>query len=269
MGGTNASQVLGAGTTITALGPFSASTGGGGGGSFSGGALVLQGSISGAIRHGTTTITISGTNNQSINVSSTDGGGTWTINKASGTVTLVSNSSISSSLTVSNGTLDLNGYNLTVSSTFIVKDTLIRKGNETITTGTFIANPSTSTMRFTDTTITVTINQHTSTFYNVKLLRGKTHKFTSGTTTTINGQLSYEGSSGNLLTMESTTPGNSYNINIAKHSIMNAVADIRDCNASSGVYIQAHGCTNSGNNTNVEFDANYTTKMKAILSPVI
>jgi len=90
---------------------------------------------------GTASLTLAGTANQTI--TSSGGDGTFrlssTINKASGTVTLASNLNLNSSgqdLTLTSGTLDLAGYNLTVNDQFTVASggTIKLQGGETVST---------------------------------------------------------------------------------------------------------------------------------------
>jgi len=77
-------------------------------------------------------------------------GGTMTINKSSGTVTLLSNLSLtvgaSQDLNVIAGTLDLNGFNLTVNDVFDVDSALMLDGGETISAVTVSVDTNQSTV---------------------------------------------------------------------------------------------------------------------------
>jgi len=91
---------------------------------------------------GDASLTFSGTSNQSItNSGGANPAGTWIINKSSGAVTLANDLSLNSSgqdLTLTSGTLDLAGHNLTVNDVFSSASgtTLKLQGNETVTVGT-------------------------------------------------------------------------------------------------------------------------------------
>jgi hypothetical protein len=211
------------------------------------------------------------------------------VNKPSGEVMLLSNLATTKTahrILVTNGTLNLNGFNCSQtgasSPSITINDGLSIKGNETITSGTFTINPTTSTMLFTDPSVVVNVNYlNKTTFYNMVLCRGKTHTFNAGSTITINGKLLYSGTSGSPLLMRSTTPTSSYNLRVSKYATLDNTADISDCNATGGVYIKALNSVNSGNNTNVVFTYNTTTKtinnlvkkvnntIKTLLSPAL
>ncbi|HHM04310.1 MAG TPA: hypothetical protein ENJ19_01025, partial [Gammaproteobacteria bacterium] len=90
---------------------------------------------------GTAAMTLYGTGTQSINVTGDLPDGTFTIYKASGTVVLLTDFTTAldgagQDLTITQGTLDLNGYNLTVPHVLTVdaNGTLQLEGGETLTT---------------------------------------------------------------------------------------------------------------------------------------
>ncbi len=89
---------------------------------------------------GTAALTFSGTGSQLLDRKGTVTTGTWTIAKPTGTVTLSGALSLNTSgqdLTLTGGTLNLNGYNLAVNDQFTVGTgtTLRLHGNETLTGG--------------------------------------------------------------------------------------------------------------------------------------
>ncbi|OVE73626.1 hypothetical protein BVX93_01170, partial [bacterium B13(2017)] len=92
--------------------------------------------------NGNASYTLDGTGNQIIDTNNNDmTSGTFTINKPSGTATLASNFTLFAAgqdLIVSNGTLDLNGNNLTIPDavTFVSNTTLELHGGETISSNT-------------------------------------------------------------------------------------------------------------------------------------
>ena len=79
-------------------------------------------------------LTFNGTGAQAITHSAgTIATGTWTVNKSSGTASLASNTTIGGGLTLTAGTLDIAGYNITVTGTFSNNATVALQGGETIT----------------------------------------------------------------------------------------------------------------------------------------
>ncbi|GEM_PF-1840224 len=118
-------------------------------GNISGGTMTVAGNLTSADAavDGTTAVTLDGTGTQNINVTGDLPDGTFTINKTSGTVILLANfatglDGAGQDLTISQGTLDLNGFNLTVPDVFTVNaaGTLQLEGGETVTTGTTTLN---------------------------------------------------------------------------------------------------------------------------------
>src|SRR5207249_1201763 len=132
---------------------------------FVGGNLVVNYNLASSTAY-TTGITLNGTGAQTITVA---GGaapptGSFTINKASGTATLASDLPVNYSgqaLTITSGTLDLAGYNLTVNSTLTVAaaGTLQLQGTETITAGTVTLNAG-STVRYYGTAAAYTLKNY-------------------------------------------------------------------------------------------------------------
>src|SRR5206468_2741042 len=132
---------------------------------FVGGNLVVNGNFasSGAF---TTGITLNGTGAQTITVG---GGaapptGAFTINKASGTATLASDLPVNYSgqtLTITSGTLDLAGHNLTVNSALTVSaaGTLQLQGAETITASSVTLDAG-STVRYNGTAGSYTLKDY-------------------------------------------------------------------------------------------------------------
>ncbi|MDO8335490.1 MAG: DUF2341 domain-containing protein [Candidatus Saccharibacteria bacterium] len=117
------------------------------------GTIVAQGNIDDSDGHGgygNVSITLTGTNNQTITYTGTTSfpSGTFTINKASGTVTMASELPINHTgqdLILTSGTLNLAGFNLTVDDQFTIgaDATFKLQGGETIPTIASIASGST------------------------------------------------------------------------------------------------------------------------------
>lgn len=135
--GCSSSIQIDSGTVLTATGNVTFASNSGCGSAFSSsGTLVIQGNISASDSGmgGTQPITFSGTNDQTINISAGNiPGGTVTINKTSGTVTLGSNLSLAAgqALVISKGTLDMSTYNLALSSSNSASNITISNGTLT------------------------------------------------------------------------------------------------------------------------------------------
>ena len=121
-------------------------------GMINGGTLTVAGNLisSDTAVDGTTAITLDGAGAQSINTGGTGDlpNGTFTINKSSGTATLLANltlNSVGQDITITQGTLDLAGFNLVLTATGDVltvdaAGTLRLQGGETITSSTKTLN---------------------------------------------------------------------------------------------------------------------------------
>jgi hypothetical protein len=207
---------------------------------------------------------------------------------ATGTVTLGGNLVVGGNLTVSSGTLDVSVSNYSVSvaknwqitggsftargstvtfngsggsilsggqsfknlvfnnagGTWTSNDNLTLSGNWTMTAGTY--NGGTSTGTFTGTAPTLTGN---TTFYNLAyLVAGGTMTVAQGSTQTITGLLTIQGTSVNLLNIVSSSPGSPW---FLKNTGTNSVQYVKaqDSNASSGQIITDNpgGIDGSGN----------------------
>lgn len=139
--GSNCATItVASGTTVTIANDLA--MGGGCGNNINGPGLIeVQGNLSHAGTHGANgdvSITLSGTNNQTITYTGTADWptGTYTINKPSGSVTLASNIDLSASgqdLIISSGTLNIAGFNLSVNDQFTLgaSGTFKLQGGET------------------------------------------------------------------------------------------------------------------------------------------
>lgn len=138
--------VINSGDTLTATGNVTAA--GPCFGVFIYGQLNIQGNFTVTdLVGGTVAITLTGTNNQTINIASSLPDGVFAINKSSGTVTLASNINFDGSgqdLTITSGTLDMSTYNLTVNDVLTVNGGL-KQGTGTLTVGGDVTVGSTGT----------------------------------------------------------------------------------------------------------------------------
>lgn len=104
--------------TLIALGNFTVNSGIGGA-SFNGGEIQIEGNLSSPGFAGSTKLTFNGSGNVSLTATGSRPSGKWTINKSSGVITLgsaISLSSVGQSLDLVQGSINMAGYNLSISS---------------------------------------------------------------------------------------------------------------------------------------------------------
>ncbi|MBI4398003.1 MAG: hypothetical protein HY586_02635, partial [Candidatus Omnitrophica bacterium] len=143
-----------------------------------------------------------------------------------------------------NDNVNLSGGTLTApSGAFTVADDWVRTG------GTF--TPGTGTVTFDNSLLTSTISGST-TFYNfTTTTAGKTIEFTAGTTQTVTNGLTLTGSSGNNIVLQSTASGTAWNLTMTGSTQNVSYVSVSDSNASGGNEIQAtSNNTDNGRNTN-------------------
>jgi hypothetical protein len=166
-----------------------------------------------------------------------------TINTA-GTASLAANASIGT-VAVTNGTLNLAGYNLSATTLTIgASGTLKLQGGETVTTPT----SNSGTVAYTGTTATVKAWSYTNLTINKP---GGTYSFTGGSTYNVSGTLTFTGAAGNLLTLQSTD-ANAWNINPSGSRAVDYV-NVSKSNNTNATAIAATNSTNGGGNTNWTF----------------
>jgi hypothetical protein len=162
------------------------------------------------------------------------------INRNARTFTLNSDIDVNGSLTIEAGTLKANN------------NTIMLAGNWA-NSGSF--TPGTGTLVF-DTTGTSVISGNT-TFNNYTcLIPNKTIQFAEGSTQLVNGSFTVQGTSGNNITLESTSVGTQWMLN-ASGSVVSYVS-VQDSDASGGNEIGAADSTNNGNNANWNFNPGVT-----------
>ncbi|MCA8914942.1 MAG: hypothetical protein KDB90_05985 [Planctomycetes bacterium] len=116
-------------------------------------------------------------------------------------------------------------------------------------TGTFTGNSGSTVQLVGTAASTITGN---TTFFNVEcVVPGRQINFGAGSTITVNGQLFFEGASGNEIDLRSTSAGTAWNLQ-KNGSALPRYCDVQDSTASSTVYAQPGG-VDSGNNTNWVF----------------
>ena len=170
---------------------------------------------------------------------------------------------VGQSLTLTGGTWQTNGFNLTVGTNLSGAGALTASSTETIQVAGnwdlpgFTAASSTVLFNAAGTT---TINGNT-TFFNLTVpssVAGKTVAFTAGTTQTINGAFSVNGVFGNLTHLVSTSVGVRWALHIAGSTSVSYV-DAQDSDASSGSTVAAATSSDFGNNLNWNFGSNALT----------
>jgi filamentous hemagglutinin family protein len=182
---------------------------------------------------GTGTVTFDGT---SAGKSITSAGASFnniTFNGVGGAWILQDDLDINGNLTLTNGTLNLNGKTITLAGNFANNATF---------------NHNSGTVTF-DGAGTSTISGSTTFFNFASTTAGKQLTFTAGTTQTIAGTLTLTGTSGNLIVLRSSSTGNQWSINPQSTRSVSYV-DVKDSNNTNATSITATNSTNSGNNTN-------------------
>lgn len=160
-------------------------------------------------------------------------------------------------LVLEGGDLNLGGYSLvdinnhlTINSgTFIAPETMTVAGNFTISGGTFTHNNGTVTLDGTNQNLS-----GSTTFHNLTKNASSvdTLTFTAGTTQTISGSLNLQGVSGELLSLLSSSPGSSWNIDATGGRVLKYL-DVQDSNNTNTLVMSASSSIDSENNTNWEF----------------
>ncbi|MEI8142996.1 MAG: LamG-like jellyroll fold domain-containing protein, partial [Candidatus Berkelbacteria bacterium] len=169
-----------------------------------------------------------------------------------GSYALSSAISATNNLTVSSGTLDASGYNVTAGNviqsggTFTAPTsgkTFTVNGGWNHSSGTF--TPGTGTVTFAgDAAI-----QGDTTFNNFTAQTGgKTLTFADSSTQTITGTMKLTGTSGSLVTLRSSTTGTQWKVNPATADV--SYVDVKDSNNTNATAITANYSNDSLNNTN-------------------
>lgn len=201
----------------------------------------------------------------------TDSGGTVmtgspvTINKSAGTVTLASNLALTTAgqdVTITEGTLDLAGYDLTLTSAgdvLTVDDGGILKlqGDETVTASTVTLNTG-STVAYDGAAAAVTVRDWP---YKTLTLDAPDKQFnwTGGTTYTVAETLNINGTSGNEVTLRSTDASD-WGIDIASGGTQAiSYVDVDKSDASAGETVYASNSTDQETNTNWVFTSQIVT----------
>jgi len=205
--------------------------------------------------NGTCDINLRGSDDQSLLCNNGEfSNGDLTINKTGGSVILGEDfapASWTGDLTVTQGTLDLAGYDLNIAArTLTITDKLKLKGSETITATLTIG--AASTVEYYDDAVEATIDDLATTFYNLILGAGKTHKVTAGVGNgiTVNGNFGNTGTSVNRAILRSTVNGTQWELDLQGTSGMSDGVDVQDSDASAGNRVTALNSEDSGNNDN-------------------
>jgi len=98
-----------------------------------------------------------------------------------------------------------------------------------------------------------------NTFYNLEsTAAGGQINFEAAKTQTVSNNLAVNGGSGNLITLRSTTAGTPWKIDPQVGRSVSYI-DVKDVNNINATVLQILNSTDSGNNTNVQFDTATTT----------
>ena len=168
------------------------------------------------------------------------------VDKASDEFRLDSAISVATDVDIQNGTLSLNGLNITVGGKLGGAGTLKMKGNETITYGSL--DTSIGTVEYFDSAVATTVSAFATSFYRLVLGRGKTHYFTIGTMHTINNLIGSNGIKGTPARLKSTIQGTKWLLKLEGESSVRDTASVEDCDARPGKWFEAVGSEYLGSN---------------------
>ena len=233
---------------------------------FSGGVLLQAGASGSDVN-----VLDASVNNPTVTVTSitfaTGGTAAPRVNAGSG------NWTISGPLTLSTATFNANSASITFSSSVFLSSgavfnantsSITIQGNFTMDVASETFNAGTSTVTFVGVAGSTSTLSGSTTFYNLIVnTPAKWIDFQAGSTTTVTNLLNLTGTSGNLVGVRSTIPGQySFLINTGTNTV--TFVDAEDNNASGGLMIRAGASSHdSGNNVNWSFGEN------APISPVI
>jgi hypothetical protein len=170
-----------------------------------------------------------------------------TVNKASGSVTLLNNfSRLNGPLDIQAGALDFNGYSLGLSGNFS------NSGSAGLGSGTLNLNGLNPVI------------SGISIFNNLNMSVSSTGSLTfpSGLTQTVTGTLTLQGLSGGLLALRASSPGSACFIDPQSGRFLNYL-DVQDSDNINAAAAVAGGSADSGNNSNWVFVPPYTPSVTA------
>jgi hypothetical protein len=170
-------------------------------------------------------------------INSNDAFNNLVINASGKIVSLTGNLNVDGDLTITLGSLSPDSYTITVGGSWTKVD------GATFTAGT-------STVTFDDVSKTSVVDGDTSFNSFTSTTAGKNITFTAGDTQTI-ASLTLTGTSGNLITLRSSSGGTVWNTNITSGTV--SYADVKDGN-NTGTDTTTSNSTDSGNNTSWGFN---------------
>ncbi|PCJ60544.1 MAG: hypothetical protein COA79_08200 [Planctomycetota bacterium] len=212
------------------------------------------------------TLTMTGTNAQTLTRTGGNFNTHLSVNKSSGTASLASaflvNVANADAIVVS-GTLDLAGFDLTVNDVFTVYDGLKLKGSETITVNgattsadanaNFTLSATNSTVTYYDAAVTATITNLAKTFYGLYFGADKYHEIATGGSNgiTIEGTLGSNATSTTRSILRSVGDAAvDWELTLNGTSTLADKVMVKRSDASSGTAVLATGSLDNGNNTN-------------------
>ena len=167
----------------------------------------------------------------------------------------------SSGFALSSGTFNASSSMITVDGNAVLSAGVFNANTSSMTlagnwsrNGSAVFNAGTSTVTFVGAAGSTSTLTGSTTFYNLVVnTPAKWINFTAGSTTTVSNLLNLTGTSGNLVGVRSTTPGQySFLVNTGTNTV--TFVDAEDNNASGGLMIRAGtNSHDSGNNVNWSF----------------
>lgn len=181
--------------------------------------------------------------------------GTMDISTNANTLTTTGTLTVSGgTLTATSGNIDANGA-VTISSGTLTApgsgQSFTIAGNFTHSGGTFTHSSGTVTLDGTNQTI-----NNSTTFYNLtkSVTSAATLTFQSGTTQTIANKITLTGAASNLLTLQSSSAGTQWNINLQTNATQTiSYVSVHDSNATGLKLVARNSTDTSDNNTNWAF----------------
>lgn len=177
------------------------------------------------------------------------------VDKAALGLTLASAISLESA-TVTAGTFDTGGFDLTVPGALDIDGMFRLKGDETLTLGSLDIDATTSTIEFYDSVVVADLTPFaTKTLFNLLFGNDKEHQFATGIGNEIrvDGALQANGSLATPSVLRSKSDGVQWFLNLQGTSALTNKVDVKDSNADTGVQVVAIGSADSLNNDNWEF----------------
>ncbi len=178
-----------------------------------------------------------------------------TVNAAGATVALGRPLTVSGSITITAGTLDVSAFNHTLT----LSGSLTNNGGFNARAGAVVLNGGNQSVA----------GSSNTTFYNLtkSVSAAATLTFPAGATTAIQGAATLQGVLGQQLSLRSDTPGSKAPVNIGNAGRSISYVNVRDQNNGNSAVICDTGCTNALNNSGWSFPVSVNVYTDAGTTP--